>query len=124
MTLHQKWLKKVFRFHVLYDLLKRILLIFERRQVKICPKWAKPGLFCSFLFSSQCIDKYRTNLTVNDKNIVGVLGSRTRGSRMECAEESTELWWPPCPIFIRLTAFQFICAVKRVLLDNITAHIF
>ena len=49
-------------------------------------------LFCSF---SHCMDKYSTNLTNNDKSIDGMLGSRTRGGRMEGADESTELWWHP-----------------------------
>ena len=49
-------------------------------------------LFCSF---SHCMDKYSTNLTINDKSIDGMLGSRTRGGRMEGADESTELWWHP-----------------------------
>ena len=49
-------------------------------------------LFGLFLFFSQCKDKYSTNFTINDKSIDGVLGSRTRGSMMEGADESTELW--------------------------------
>ena len=57
-------------------------------------KWAEPGLFlvyfCSF---SQRKDKYCTNFTLNDKSIDGLLGSRTQGSMMEGADESTELWW-------------------------------
>ena len=60
---------------------------------RVFKKWAKPGLFlvyfCSF---SQHKDKYSTNLTINDKSIDGVLGSRTWGSMMEGTDESTELW--------------------------------
>ena len=37
-------------------------------------KWAKPGLF---LFFSQCNDKNSTKLTINDKSVGGVLGTRT-----------------------------------------------
>ena len=54
-------------------------------------KWAKPGLFFFiFLLPTHCKDKYSTNLTVNDRSKDGVLGSRTRGSRMEGADESIE----------------------------------
>ena len=49
-------------------------------------------IFCSF---SQHKDKYRTNFTINDKSIDGVLGSRTQGGMMEGADESTELWRHP-----------------------------
>ena len=45
--------------------------------------------FCSFLH-----DKYST-ITINDKSFDGVLGTRTRGSRMVGADESTELWRHP-----------------------------
>ena len=37
------------------------------------------------------MDKYSSNLTLNDKSINGVLGSRTRGGRMEATFKSTEL---------------------------------
>ena len=46
-------------------------------------------LFCLFSFFSH--DKYSTN-TINDKSIDGVLGTRTWGSVMVGADESTELW--------------------------------
>ena len=56
-------------------------------------KWAKPSLFfCLLSFFSH--DKYSTN-TINEKSIEGVLGTRTRGGRMVCADESTELWRQP-----------------------------
>ena len=48
------------------------------------------GLFRSFSHY-----KYSTNLTINDKSIDGVLGTRTRGSRMVGADKSTELWRHP-----------------------------
>ena len=35
------------------------------------------------------------NATLNDKTVDGVLGTRTRGRRMEGADESTELWRHP-----------------------------
>ena len=50
-------------------------------------KWAKPG---PFLFFSHV--KY---LTLNDKSINGVLGTRTRVGRMVGAYKSTELWRHP-----------------------------
>ena len=36
-----------------------------------------------------------TNQLQIDKSIDGVLGIRTRGRRMEGADETTELWRPP-----------------------------
>ena len=47
-----------------------------------------------FVLLSHCKDKYST-MTINDKSVDGVLESRTRGSRMESADESTELWKYP-----------------------------
>ena len=52
-----------------------------------------PASFCLFLFCSH--DKHSTNLTINYINIYGVLGTRTLGSRMVGADESTVLWRPP-----------------------------
>ena len=46
------------------------------------------GLFLFISFFSHY--KYGTN-TLNDKSIDGVLGTRTRGSRIVGADESTEL---------------------------------
>jgi len=51
-------------------------------------------LFIFVLFSHR-VDKYSTNLTIIEKSIDGMLGSWTRGSRMEGADESTELWRDP-----------------------------
>ena len=49
--------------------------------------------FWLFLFFSH--DKYSTNFTIIYKRVDGVLGTRTRGSRMVGADESTELWRQP-----------------------------
>ena len=49
-----------------------------------------PGSFC--LFSSFL---HGTNQILIDKSIDGVLGTRTRGGRMEGVDESTELWRHP-----------------------------
>ena len=48
-----------------------------------------PPLSRLFLFFSQ--DKYSTNLTINDKNVEGVLGTQTQGGRMVGIDESTDL---------------------------------
>ena len=63
-------------------------------------KWAKPGLFLFISFFSH--DKYSTNLTINDKSIDGVLGTRTLGGRMLGADESTELWRHPKCLFLKM----------------------
>ena len=34
-------------------------------------------------------------LTTNDKSIAGMLGTETRGGRIEGTDESTELWQHP-----------------------------
>ena len=47
------------------------------------------------LFSFFSHDKHSTNLTINDKSIDGVLGTRTPGGRMVGADESTQLWRHP-----------------------------
>ena len=46
-----------------------------------------------FLFFTH--DKYNIQLTLNYKSIDGILVTRTVGSRMVGADESTELWWHP-----------------------------
>ena len=43
-----------------------------------------------FVLFSHCNDEYSTNLTINDENIDGVLGTQTRGGRKEGADKSTE----------------------------------
>ena len=43
------------------------------------------------------MDKYSTNLTIIEKSVDGMLGSRTRGGRMEGTDESTEQWRHPTP---------------------------
>ena len=80
--------------------LDTVTLHLEHLQIKnklepwrIVKKWAKPGLFLFILFFS--LDKYSTNLIINDKSLDGVLGTRTRGGRMVGADESTELWRQP-----------------------------
>ena len=70
--------------------------------------WAKPGLFCLFFFFSQ--DKYSTNLTISDKSIYGLLGTRTCGSRMAGADESTEVWRHPTS---RLNIFTSLFISKK-----------
>ena len=49
-----------------------------------------PSSFGLFSFFSH--DKYSINLTINDKSIDCLVGTRTRGSRMVGADESIELW--------------------------------
>ena len=60
-------------------------------------KWAKPGLFLVYLRS---FHNARTNFTINVKSIDGLLGSRTRSSMMEGADESTELWRHPKHMYL------------------------
>ena len=50
-----------------------------------------------FVLFSHCMDKYSTNLTIIEKSVDGMLGSRTRGGRMEGTDESTEQWRHPTP---------------------------
>ena len=75
-------------------------------------KWAKPGLFCLFSFFSR--DKYSTNLTINYKSIDGVLGTRTRGSRMVGTDESTEL----TPVNVAFIVLQQTYMTPHVLQAN------
>ena len=45
-----------------------------------------------------------------EKSIDGVLGIRTRGRRMVGADETTELWRPPCfLLFVDLITFAASC---------------
>ena len=60
-------------------------------------------LFLHYSSFSQCKHKYKTNLTINYNRVDRVLGTRTWGSRMEGADESTELWWHP---LIRILCLQ------------------
>ena len=71
--------------------------------LKIGPNSAS---FCLFSFFSH--DKYRTNLTIKDKSIDGVLGAQTRGGRMVGPDESTELWWHP------LLCITYICKMMLI----------
>ena len=43
------------------------------------------------------MDKYSTNLTINEKSVDDMLRSPTQGGRMECVDESTELWRQTTP---------------------------
>ena len=58
-------------------------------------------LFIFIIFTMQ--DKYCTNLTINSKNIDGVLETQTQGGRMVGADESTELCRHP------INCFFFFC---------------
>ena len=51
-----------------------------------------PASFCLFSFVSH--DKYIT-ITINEKSIDDMLGTRTRGSMMVGSDKSTELWLHP-----------------------------
>ena len=53
-----------------------------------------PDYFC-FLFYNTKTNIAQILLPLNDKSIAGVLGTGTWGSRMEGADESTELWRYP-----------------------------
>ena len=48
--------------------------------------------------------------TINDKSVEGVIGNRTRGSRMEGADKSTELWrQPKITYLVRFQLSQLFC---------------
>ena len=58
-----------------------------------------------FIFAAlQCKVKYNTNLTLIDQSIDVVHGIRSQGSRMEGADESTELRRHPCDVSTMFTA--------------------
>ena len=71
-----------------YDKVNWSLLSDVKNILPLFKFWAKPSLFL-------LIFVLFTNLTFIDKSIDGVLGTRTRGGRMEGADESTELWRHP-----------------------------
>ena len=78
-----------------YSLISKLLRV-PKLLLKLFFKWAKLGLLLFiFVLFSHLMDKYSTNLTVNDKSVDGVLGSQTQGSTMGGADESTELWRHP-----------------------------
>ena len=53
-------------------------------------KWADPGHFYAYFHS------FLVTISIQiEKSVDGVLGIRTRGRRMVCADETTDLWWPP-----------------------------
>ena len=60
-----------------------------------------PASFCLFSFFS-CY-----NFNTNWKSIDGVLGIWTPGRRIVGADETTELWWPPCPLFYQYNFLSF-----------------
>ena len=62
-------------------------------------QWANPGLFFC-LFPSFLHDTIQNLI---DKSIDGVLGTRTQGSNMEGADNSTELWRLPDLLHMFLT---------------------
>ena len=64
-----------------------------------------PASFCLFSFFSQCKDKSSTNLIID-----GVLGRRTRDSRMEGADESAELWRHLHPVPFTAKVIKFLLA--------------
>ena len=70
-------------------------------------KWAKP--FCLFSFLSH--DKNSTS-TINDKSVDGVLGTRTRGSRMVGADKSTELWRRPHKLRSKYISYFYIMPTR------------
>ena len=84
-------------------------------------KWAKPGLFLFISFFSH--DKYSTNLTINDKSIDGVLGTRTRGGRMVGADESTELWRHPNYMNVDHTREHICPSESNCLVTRLGKHI-
>ena len=57
--------------------------------------------FCLFSFFSHIAWTNIAQICPNDKRIDGVLGSRTRGGKIEGADESNELWWQFCQILNR-----------------------
>ena len=63
------------------------------------------------------MDKYSTNLTIIDKSIDGVLGSRTRDGRMEGAAKSTELWQHPLK-FLFMMQLHHMEAPEHDVLNN------
>ena len=47
-----------------------------------------PASFCLFSFFTQCKDNYSTNLTINDKIIDSVFGTRSQDRNMEGAQST------------------------------------
>ena len=76
-----------------------------------------PASFCLFSFFSH--DKYSTNLTVDDKSIDGLLGTRTRGGADESTEQGMahiyELHaWVVVKLTHLLEALDHVCADVKV----------
>ena len=81
---------------------------------------SNPASFYLFsFFFSHCNDKCSTNLTINDKSM---LGSRTQGDRMESADESTELCRHP-KILCRVTHNWFQLQTARKTKDASTSSL-
>ena len=70
--------------HFLVTILPQLFLFLK--------KWANPGLF-SFIFVLFTL-QFKWQIQI-EKSIDNVLGTWTRGGKMEGADESTELWRHP-----------------------------
>ena len=66
----------------------------------------RPLFLFIFVLFSHHMEKYSTNLTINEKSVDGMLGSRTRGGSLEGADESTELRRHPNIISLRTSIMQ------------------
>ena len=55
----------------------------------------RPLFWFIFVLFSHGMDKYSTNLTINEKSVDGMHESQTQGGRMEGADKPTELWRHP-----------------------------
>ena len=76
-------------------------------------KWAKPGHFFGYFRSfltlqDDCSARNDKSIGMELHGIGGVLGTRTRGGRMESADESNEPWRHP---------YTTSCTVKKVSFD-------
>ena len=62
---------------------------------------------------------YRTHLTVNDKSVECVFGTRTprRGGRMEGVDESNELWLHAPPIMGTAVVYYFHLSFPSSILE-------
>ena len=90
-----------------YDLYQLWLLFFEWAIPDLCEIWPKPCLvFIFVIFSVNWQIKYNTYAT-NGKTINGVLGIQTRDSRMEGADESTEIWRHQENNYFKIAYFLF-----------------
>ena len=74
---------------------------------------SNPASFCFFSFFPHCKAKYSTTVTLNYVRLDEVLGTRTRGGRMEGANESTEPCWHP------KTRECFLTSISRTVLNRL-----